>query len=364
MNSELKLLIVEDEVAARQMFKDTIENYNKKNDIKIIPEFVSNLEDALIALSNPIFDCVQLDLKLRNYDENGEGNEVLKVIKGKLRLPVIVFSGNTSDLDEDYKDDNALIKVYSRDEKQYAEVLQEFVDIYSTGLTNLFKPDGLIEKTINDIFWKRISGNIRYILDERGSINDIEKMLARRLFAYLQEYLDLDDNGGFDQYHPSEIYMIPPVKNKLFTGDICYDQGENKYYIVLSPACDLAQGKAKQIVLGTIESIEMECLMQLKRNLDKEDKKEEAKVSIINLFRNNYSNKYHFLPNTNEFVGGFINFQKITTVHIKDIEEQFTIVASVNSNFVKEITARFSQYYSRQGQPDINIDGIIEKVIS
>jgi len=39
-----------------------------------------------------------------------------------------------------------------------------------------------------------------------------------------------------------------------------------------------------------------------------------------------------------------------------EIRKDFVPVATVTDKFCKDIIARFSHYYSRQGQPDLNIE--------
>lgn len=39
--------------------------------------------------------------------------------------------------------------------------------------------------------------------------------------------------------------------------------------------------------------------------------------------------------------------------------DKSTVIASINSVFHKDIQARFSHYYGRQGQPQLNKDEII-----
>ena len=88
----------------------------------------------------------------------------------------------------------------------------------------------------------------------------------------------------------------------------------------------------------------------IKRKGSKEDKLK----AVVN---NNHTDYYHWLPKTDFFEGGVINFRKLKTVNEVDFDEQFeTPSIQISTFFVKDIVSRFSSYYARQGQPDIDID--------
>lgn len=121
-------------------------------------------------------------------------------------------------------------------------------------------------------------------------------------------------------------------------------------------------------MLSEVESEEEGLLFEktriIKNGKGDADKLELAQTELKALIGNHYSNKYHFLPKYNSIKSGLINFQKLKSVRVKDFNENFERIASINSTFTKDIIARFSYYYSRQGSPDFNIDEIYESLIN
>src|SRR5687768_10387181 len=99
MNTKSKILIVENDPAQITSYGDVIDSFNKKSPIKIVPDIVESLEDALKALSEKSYDGAILDLKLS--DGKTEGNEIIRAIVDIKRFPVIVYSGFIGDLDPD-----------------------------------------------------------------------------------------------------------------------------------------------------------------------------------------------------------------------------------------------------------------------
>ncbi|MGB5685231.1 MAG: hypothetical protein WBM35_05435, partial [Candidatus Electrothrix sp.] len=140
---------------------------------------------------------------------------------------------------------------------------------------------------------------------------------------------------------------------------------ENRY-ILLSPACDLAvrgDGKFKtdRILLVEIEEENFVIDGALK-GIGKKAKKENK---LKNIFRNNYTEYFHWLPKTGYFDGGFINFRKISTYTTDGFETTCHHPhIQISPHFVKDILSRFSSYYARQGQPDIDRNKIIEEIIA
>ena len=96
--------------------------------------------------------------------------------------------------------------------------------------------------------------------------------------------------------------------------------------------------------------------------ITKKDKKENK---LKNVFGNNYTDYFHWLPKTKFFDGGFLSFRKISTLTKEEFRDAYNQPhIQISPHFVKDILSRFSSYYARQGQPDIERDKIIEEIIT
>ncbi|WP_159727109.1 hypothetical protein [Sphingobacterium sp. 18053] len=353
----MRLLIVEDDLTQIQLYKDLIESFNRKNAEKITPIIFDNLADGKNGLSDSDYDAAIIDLKLsaNAMDLELEGIQLVDEIIDKLRFPLYIVSGSIGQID---RDENFLFKKRARD-GDFSKVLSELMGIYNTGITNILGRKGKIDDYLNSIFWKHLSTAMDiWINDETRTSDQKQKTLERYILLHIQEYLDLTTESNFENYHPAEIYITPPVKDKVFTGDLVKENSTNKRFLVLTPSCDLAQSKAKDILLAEIES-ESEGLLAEKIGIIKKNKADKdvlvsVEKELKSLIGNNYSNKYHFLPKYNSIQSGLINFQKLKTCRVRDFEKDFERIASINSNFTKDIVARFSYYYSRQGSPDFD----------
>lgn len=347
----INLLIVENEEPQIKLLRDAIEIYNKKGGVPIVLDEATNLNQGLEKLRTNSYDGAIVDLRLEQNDNIGLGNQILKEIKNKLRFPVRVISGHLGDLDPELQVQNYLFSCENRGDEDYDVILSQFSEIYSTGITGILNNKGLIETNITNIFWKHISEILPEFVKYK-TVNpdwDVEKVLLRYISSHILEYLEISIDNNLEPVHNIEFYIKPPIKEKIFTGDIIKFNDSDNYGIILTPACDLATDvyrvnpKAKFVTVACIYSF-------------KDVTNGRTAEHIIELKKNNLDLKYHFLPETILFGGGFINFQHIISIPIKEINNRvkFEVACVVTNPFRKDIISRFANYFSRQGQPSFN----------
>ena len=148
------------------------------------------------------------------------------------------------------------------------------------------------------------------------------------------------------------------MKKDITTGSVVKEKTTEQPFVVLSPPCDLVirgeNGKSNtnRILLVEIESVND--ALDGRRN----------KNSVASLVKNNRQ-YFHWLPLTHFFEGGVLNFRKLNTLTKDEFEENFEKPAiQISPSFVKDIVARFSSYYARQGQPDIDSSDFVTRYVS
>lgn len=365
---ELKLLIVEDDPKVVEMYERGIKAYNLDSLVKINFEVAIDKDAAFEYLNKNIiiFDAAIVDLDLLGLGgDDRSGNEVIRLIKGNLRFPVFVISGTPQNLDEELREQSSLFKVITRGEE--GDYIDEIVKIFNTGITKILNRTGPIERYITQIFWNHISNSLDlWINDELRNFEEKQKSLLRYTLLHMQEYLELTTDSNFENYHPAEIYITPPIKNEVFTGDIIQHIKSNERFIILTPSCDLAhEGKTENILLAKIDSDIL--IPELKNVIKNPDESKgtikNAKKDLEKIITNNKSSKYHFLPEYKSLQAGLIDFQNLKSVTKAIIKDEYQIEAATNSSFTKDILARFSYYYSRQGSPDFDVEEIMKSLL-
>ena len=346
--SELRLLIVEDNERDLRSFRNSIKVYKDKKQRTIDSVECKTLEEALKTLDNS-FDGAIIDLKLA--DQGDEGNQIVKkVVESFFRIPIAIFTGNRGNWDDNLDEKIMLIDVFAKGAIRYDELLDKFWDIYDTGLTHIMGGRGKIETTLNRVFLKNLKPNIqRWTSYGKEDPGRTEKALLRYTLNHLIQLLDEDGERCF----PEEVYLYPSVLDRITTGSIV--TADDQWFVILSPACDLVP-RGENGVLNT------DCILLVE--IEKVDKilngsKSKSRVRELCTNRRTY---YHWLPETDFFEGGVINFRKLMALDKEDFDEKFGKPSiQISPSFVKDIISRFSSFYARQGQPDIDNENFVTR---
>ncbi len=345
----MKLLLVDDDIKQNKILQDAVDIFNLSSEVKIHLDIAITYEEGLSKINtNNNYDGAIIDLRLVANDQEGLGNRLLKEIISNLRFPVRVITTHKGDLDPELQNENILFKCRGRGEEEYDFVLKEFMKIYSTGITSILNNKGQIQSNITNIFWIHISNILPEFIDYKEKLPswDGEKVLLRYISSHILEYLEISIDNNLEPVHNIEFYIKPPVKEKIFTGDIIKFKADNSFGIILTPACDLATDtkrinpKAELVTIAKIETYES--ITNGKNSGD-----------IKKLCSNSMDLKFHFLPKTILFQGGFVNFQHILSIPIKEFnnKEKLEVECVITNPFRKDIISRFANYFSRQGQP-------------
>lgn len=354
----MKLLIVEDDDAQIQLYEDNIESFNKNSDIKIDYEKFKTIEESKGSLLSPDFDAAIIDLKLSKGKDTLDGLEIVKEIEDNQRIPIFIVSGSISSIDD--KEENAFLKKRNRD-SNFKDILSEIIEIYQTGITNILGRKGDIEKYLTNIFWNHLSNSMElWIKDKTRSPEEKQKSLLRYTLSHMQEYIDEE----IAKYHPSEFYITAPIKSNLFTGDIITFQGDK--FIVLTPSCDIIKREdgsrnANRILFCRIINLteNIENYEQLKSDTGEKNKNRLR----LNSYVENKKQHYHFAPKSNHIDAGLIDFQDKLTIDSDQVDdliekEEIVRIATVSLPFLKDIISRYTNYFSRQGSPDFNVNEV------
>ena len=389
--NKMTLILIEDNDDETQSCQNAVNDFNDDHKVKgwcIQLEPHTNIESASEALESSYFDGAIIDMKLA--DSGDEGNQALDVIRQHLkRIPVAIYTG-TPDV-ADNSDDIPLIDVFKKGDATYEQLIYKFWDIYNTGLTKIMGGKGQIEQSLSQIFIKHllpkispkptVSEKSNWVSYAEEDPDNTEKALLRHTLNHLIHEL----YKSSENCYPEEMYIhLPNLEQdqvKVDTGCILQNKDNNKFYIVLSPACDLAE--REEGVCNTDRALLVEIQMledilsddyfisnchngkklkkrYLKSNSEppREYLSKQQDNDLIKYQRNTKNLYYCWLPKTSCFNNGaVINFRRVSTYSQEELDESFNSpVIQVASPFLKDIISRFSSYYARQGQPDININ--------
>lgn len=347
---EINIVIVEDDSNQMDAYISALSEFNNECSYYIIKHTSLENDDKLpeILYKNRI-DAIIIDLDWGSGRQGAEGSALVDHIIEHCRIPVFVVSGNLGLLNTNM-DESPIFKKYDRGDVIFDDLYGEIVELYSTGYTNVVGNHGLLDKNLADFFWKHLSSSIFNWKDYDDTIK-FQRML-RFATTRINELLTFDSDNKHDEYDAHEFYIKPSPHVKPFTGDII--KYEDNTYIVLTASCDMEQKKFDFAVLASVDFKMFEEIYTGLRKTPPSNTKQKELAALVN----NSKNRYHLLPPCDSFNGAVIDFQRITNIDKSNLYENAIIVSSINPVFSKDIQARFSQYYGRQGQPQLSLDSI------
>ena len=353
----IRILIVEDDVRDLETCRGTVERYERETGRIVTLVESRDVEQAFAVLDNT-FDGAIIDLTLNR--DGDAGNQVIRKIEEEFfRIPVAVLTGTPDAVYEDFP----YIGIFKKGDpgSGYNDLLDRFWRIYNTGLTRILGGKGIIETKLNEVFRRNILLQIEK-WEQYGETDPArtEHSLLRYALNYLIQLIDEDT----ERYYPEEFYLYPPPSTNIRTGSILKGKGNDEHFAVMSPDCDLvirANGTRNTDRILFVEVVAPEKLFDWFSSTSPSALGRDKKDHFNKTLDNNGASYYHCLPETDFFPLGFLNFRTASAVALGEIDAKFALPLRVQISppFVKDIVARFSSYYSRQGQPDIDFADLL-----
>jgi len=354
-----KILYIEDSAEDITTFNNTVNRYNTQNDgiHNISCQTCLTLTEAEVILAdrNNHFDTIIIDIKLNNI--SGSGNNIVETVKKHfLRIPCIAYTATPDDVNEDF-----IIKKFIKATNSIDDVLDYTIKLKETGIPDILGSNGKIEEQLSNIYNNNIKPHIEYWIENNRVDADIEQSSLLRYITYC---ITESINQEYEKSLVKEIYIIPPINSNYKTGSIIQNKTNCEIFIILSPECDMVLRenglpKTDQILIVKIEEFKDIIKPEL-NGITSTEKKQKA---IVKYLSNNHCGYYHYLPQCKLFDNKLINFRKITSINYDRLKEEYSIIATVTTAYVKDILCRFSNYYARQGQPDFHFKELASTIL-
>lgn len=318
-----------------------------------------NVNVGLQKLKSEQIDFAVVDLDFGDGQPTGE-TLVHQLNSLCVRVPVVIHTGNPSSADS-IKD--IVLGIFKRG-CEYKEIFDCLEDVQRTGINDILGKKGFFEKQLQN-YYKDFFLKKRQDWINRAKVNaDRVKQSLLRNLIYRME-IESNCAPYYDEFY------LPAVNKILHTGSIVKNKETQEFFLIITPACDIEyrackenegtvnekvvmKPKVKMISLCKIESVE-------EFGFSKTGEGAAIGKSVSPLFQNSNDDKelmrYHWLPPIDEFNGGFLNFTDVKSCNFNCFFEYFELtLVRVSSPYLKNIMARFSSYFARQGQPDLDTE--------
>lgn len=356
---KINLLIVEDSEAVLAQWDERLQFYAVEPDpvYTIEHSTVTKLSDAKKLLENTRFDAAVIDIRL---EENGEqtdhGNAILeRISKSSLTVCAVHTGEPGTEIIADHQKD--FVEVFKKGDGEGIEQVLSWLDAKVEMVSAIKSMQDSFSKSMAQAFTRSIWPRWSYWLSAEEEPGLAEKALTRHMATHLHASF-LNEVSAV---HPEEHYFIPPLQDKLDTGDIVQIDGE--YFILVTPRCDLAREQNPTFQLVKLNSVQDKWveLQEVKLNGASRKIRENAAKDIGKLINHgDRSPKLHFIPqiklSTDEILGPFhaqFNFMNCMEA---SVENRATLssqrIATLSNEFVPSLVERLGAYFSRIGTPD------------
>ncbi|EHI9274376.1 hypothetical protein J9102_004632 [Vibrio vulnificus] len=355
---KLNLLIVEDVQSITDQWKEKLEFYAIEEEKKydIISTFVSTLGEAQHLLHNTSFDVAVIDIRL---DEAGEqtynGNTILENLSESSLTVCAVYTGEPgTEVIEEYQKE--LVKVFKKGDGDGIEKILAWLDNKKEMISAIQAMQDSFNKSMARAFTHSIWPRWSYWLE-----NSEQKPTEQALTRHMATHLHASFLNQVSAVHPEEYYFIPPLQERLDTGDIIFYEGS--YHILVTPRCDLAreQNKTFQLVQLQCKKDDWEKFQQEKIEGENKKAKKSAEQNIRKIINHgDRSAKLHFIPQfklasgdkLGPFHAEFNNMHCIKATPEARANLTSSRVATLSNEFVPSLVERLGSFFSRIGTPD------------
>lgn len=340
----MKLLIIEDDPTAVKGIKDYFEDIGWT-------VLNSDFERALENIRKEQPDIIVMDW-MEDLDDNKDRGRA--IFNETHNLPIIIYSGIASALEVDEIENNPFIEKISKGDEQ----------VVISKITEWEKYIKVVSEIKNQfdeaVSYMMASLKPVIALDSYPGENVIKYMLNRQASEFFNsKIVDDETNPTWTQY------LYPPSSKTLLVADILKSRVENKYFVLLTPSCDMARANGDiNVLLATCaEAYKFHDYGPL-QNFDPSSSKGTQKIETVSKMLSYGYNSYRIslpeLPNVFPYLTvnlKDLHFVKLSTIavntkNIDSSKHEYVRIASINSPYREQIVWAHMVNSCRPGVPD------------
>lgn len=358
--SEIKILYVEDEVAAATELKDILEAQTIE-ELSIVVDVENNFTAGLAKIPNNDYNIIILDLCDNQKGQNDKsGESILEEVQKTSFSPVIFYSGHAHNIKSLESD---VVRVIGKGTGGSDSLEDAIRCLIKTKLAFLKESiHNHIDETLKSYFWDIIHPR-RSLFNSKSVDYNLGYLFLRRIASSLSKNginKILNIATSSDVVHPMEFYIYPIATTEEFSFGEILKQGD-EYFVVLTPTCDFQLRGSKR----KVEYIVLNRAMELSKHTTAQEnyiksQSSSSKEELSRLVKNN-SPRYHFLPKTPFLPNLIMDFQNKILIPYTDLSK-YERIAMLDSPYAESMLIRHIAYYNRIGTPDLDVDYIINNL--
>lgn len=343
----LNVLLVEDQDTNIEAWNDQEAAHNADVAVKgfvIKSWFAKSVAEAQAVLDNNKIDAVVVDLRLQpaggqQGTPNDDGNVLMKHVVNTHPVAMAVYSGQVAEADV-----SNFPQVQVFDRGGGLGPVFDWLNDQRGMMIHLRGTRQSIERETARVFFRSIWPRWERWTKNAPAERPLGETMTRHVVAHVHDSM-LYSGGGVA--HPEETYFVPPLKDRLDTGDFIRD--DLGIWIVVSPRCDMANVKPATVLIALCTD----------KSTDWNSKPKEQ----ANMSQHSKAQKWHFLPpmlDASAKLQGpwFVEFGHLRAIPAAEVEAVLSAkrFASLAPQFVPSLVERFGAYFSRIGTPNLASD--------
>ena len=343
---------------------------------------IATFEEAFREVRQRRADLVILDVYRGSPLAGGEpaGFEVLASLREAGFSSVILY---TADPESARRFATPLVRVVGKDEGGVGRLREEVEDLFSTHLPQIFRAVvGHLDRTLRDYMWGFVEKNWTLLEVIRDRPEFLRLLLARLAASLSQEGIErittevfgIPDpmQPGSGRIHPAEYYIMPPVGRDVRFGDIriasAEDVGKSEYRVVVWPTCDMVTAGGRVVKAERVACARATPLSDTEEmKAWKKTPSKATRAAIRKIMENKRQgtglspDRFHYLPAFCQVLDLVVDFQRVDSIPFPQVSAM-ECQATVASPFAEALAARYLHYIGRIGTPDLDVDGLLQRV--
>lgn len=359
MKQRVRVLIIEDNEELGADARREIEEAFKDSDA-IQPQVlvVTDFDEGFQKVRDGESDVVVLDVRRdgtasKPEDETAGHTKYLEIKKARF-VPIIFWTALPEQVSREEMPPLVTVVTKEDTEKLPGAVRAA---VTSHVMTKIEMIEKQVASVLTDYMWNELAPNWTEYTEGTDDVN-----IAPILLSRLARIIDDDSERSFTG-HPSFRYVYPPASDRRAPGDILRAP-DNTWWVVLTPACDLAQHKFDRVLLSHASPLEDHPKYRAWKDefLSEKNKQKNAekrgKAKWNNLRQDVLTStrgQFYYLPRFRDIPDLVIDLEDVCAVSEKQFAEYDTI-ASLSSPFAESLLVQYSHYRGRIGVPDLDVE--------
>lgn len=338
-----------------------------------------------------VLDVRDDDPRTGEASDDDRGVRVFELLKKLRFLPVVFFTAIESRVEELHEP--PLVHVVSKGDGSDAAASAVEAAFQSGAPVAVRALGDHVREVMRQYLWDHIGPN--WVGYHESPSDQLANLLAGRLAKSL-EYSPTNELQGAlgdglrmpNGWHPSRMYVLPPLSDAHSTGDLVRDK-DGTWFVLMTPACDLvirADGtcKADWVLLARAELMREQSVFESWLAADRvarnwreaapaggyqggdaainkahQSAAKRARGELAEILKGTTLDRYFHLPGFLEVPDLLLDLQ-VVQVHPYKALKELELVASLNPPYAQALTVRFTRYVGRCGLDDPDVEWLLD----